>query len=71
MGNKSYHLSREIAQYGWCEATKTTEKVIFTDTYDPMDWDDLVSNIGYMLEGHKGTSITIKIRMDKEDTDGE
>ena len=28
---------------------------------------NIVNNIGYLLEGHKGQTITIKIKMEKED----
>lgn len=67
MPEKKYHMTRIIDKYGWNIERKESEKITINDAYDPMDWDDLISNIGYLVEGHKGNTITLEIKMDKED----
>lgn len=67
MPEKKYHMTRIISKYGWNSEKKESEKVTINDAYDPMDWDDLISNIGYLVEGHKGNTITLEIKMDKAD----
>lgn len=65
--DKKYHLTRVIEKYGWDAERRESHKLTADDDYDPMNWDDFVNNIGYLLEGHKGQTITIKIKMEKED----
>lgn len=67
MPEKKYHMTRIIDKYGWNSERKESERITINDAYDPMDWDDLISNIGYLVEGHKGNKITLEIKMDKED----
>ena len=67
MPEKKYHMTRIINKYGWNSERKESERITINDAYDPMDWDDLISNIGYLVEGHKGNTITLEIKMDKED----
>lgn len=67
MPEKKYHMTRIIDKYEWNSERKESEKITINDAYDPMDWDDLISNIGYLVEGHKGSVITLEIKMDKED----
>ena len=67
MPEKKYHMTRIIDKYGWNSERKESERITINDAYDPMDWDDLISNIGYLVEGHKGNTITLEIKMDKED----
>lgn len=64
---KTMHLTRVISKYAWDPEAQESRKFDLEDTYDPMDWDDFVSNIGYLAEGHKGQTITIKFKMDKEE----
>ena len=66
MPEKKYHMTRILKKYGWNNEKQDTDLVTINDTYDPMDWDDLISNIGYLVEGHKGNVITLEIMMDKE-----
>ena len=67
MPTKKYHMTRILKKYGWNTEKQDTDLVTINDVYDPMDWDDLISNIGYLVEGHKGNTITLEIKMDKED----
>ena len=67
MPTKKYHMTRIISKYRWNSEKKESEEVTINDVYDPMDWDDLVSNIGYLVEGHKGEEVAFKIKMEKEE----
>ncbi len=69
--SKAYHLTRVFEQYGWDDEAKTSRKLTANDKYDPMVWDDFINNIGYLVEGHKGQELTIKIKMvdEKEETE--
>lgn len=61
-----YHLKRILTKYGWDAEAKESKRFVIEDKYDPMIWDDVVNNIGYLVEGHKGETITFEIRMEKE-----
>lgn len=62
-----YKFTRIIRKYGWDEATSESKRFEIEDTYNPMDWDDLINNIGYLTEGHKGEDIIIKVRAIEEE----
>ena len=62
-----YHLTRILTQYGWDAEVKESRKYVIEDRYDPMCWDDVINNIGYLVEGHKGETVTFKITMEKEE----
>lgn len=65
-----YKLTRIIKKYGWDSDTSETRKFEIEDVYDPMDWDDLINNVGYLVGGHKGEDINIKIRAIEEEKNG-
>ena len=61
---------RKYNRYTWgiiAAATVATAAIVMPAGAVTMDWDDLISNIGYLVEGHKGNTITLEIKMDKED----
>ena len=62
-----YKLTRIIKKYGWDKDTTESRLFEIEDAYDPMDWDDLINNVGYLVGGHKGEDITIKIRAIEEE----
>lgn len=61
-----YKLTRIYVKYGWNSDSNESKKFEIEDEYDPMDWDDLTNNIGYLLEGHKGQDVILKIRGEEE-----
>ena len=65
-----YKFTRIIKKYGWDKDTTESRMFEIEDTYDPMDWDDLIDVIGYTVEGHKGEDVTIKIRAIEEEKHG-
>ena len=64
---KNFHLTRQISKYAWDPDLKESRKLEYDDKYDVMDWDDLISNIGYLLEGHKGQDVHVILRQDKDE----
>lgn len=62
-----YKFTRIISKYGWDPEAKESRRFEIDDNYDPMTWDDLINNIGYLVEGHKDETINIKIKTVKED----
>ena len=64
---EKYYLTRTITKYGWDEVAKETKKFTIDDKYDPMSWDDVINNIGYLVGGHKGEEVAFKIKMEKEE----
>ena len=59
-----YHLTRVISKYGWDPDLKESRRLEYEDKYDALSWDDFIGNVGYLLEGHKGQELTIKIKLD-------
>lgn len=62
-----YKLTRIIKKYGWNAEHAETRAFEIEDTYDPMDWDDLINNVGYLVGGHAGQDIIVKIRAIQEE----
>ena len=67
MPEKNITMTRILEQYGY--AGDEFKKCKITDKYDPMDWDDFVSVLGYLAEGHRGQTITIEFSMKKEENE--
>ena len=62
-----YKFTRIIKKYGWDKDTTESRMFEIEDTYDPMDWDDLINNVGYLVGGHAGQDIIVKIRAIQEE----
>ena len=70
MPEKNITMSRILKKLIWDKDYSSHDEVVIKDTYDAMDFDDFVNILGYMLNGHKGQTITIEMKMDKEDENG-